>query len=73
MEPSSFLFFSDSESKLGSEVYHSLLVGGSVGVMSEYRGWKAFLGPVISGYKVVVDEISRCSGVQERSGVGDLS
>ena len=36
MEPSGLFFVSDSESELGSEAYHSLLIGGSVGVMGEY-------------------------------------
>ena len=38
VKPPGFLFFSDSESELGSEAYHSFLVGGSVGVVGDYRG-----------------------------------
>ena len=61
VEPSGFFFVSDSESELGSEAYHSLLVGGSVGVVGKYWGREAFFRPVVSGYEVVVDKISRCS------------
>ena len=61
VEPSGFLLFSDSESKLGSEAYHSFLVGGPVGVVGKNRGWEPFFGPVVSGYEVVVDKVSRCS------------
>ena len=63
MKPSGFLFFSDAESEFGSKVDHSFLVGRSVGVVGKYREWKAFFGPVVSGYEVVVDKISRCSRV----------
>ena len=61
VEPSGFFLVSDSESELGSEAYHSLLVGGSVGVMGKYWRWKALSGPVVSGYEVVVNKVSRCS------------
>ena len=61
MEPSGFFFFSDSESELGSEAYHSLLVGGSVGIVGDYGRRKSFFGPVVFGYEVVVDKVSRCS------------
>ena len=61
VKPPGFLLFSDSKSELGSEAYHSLFVGGSICVMGEYRGRKAFFGPVVSGYEVVVDKISHCS------------
>ena len=61
MEPSGFFFVSYSESELSSEAYHSLLVGGSISVVGKYWRWKAFFGPVISGHKVMVDKISRCS------------
>ena len=61
VEPSSFLLFSDSESELGSEAYHSFFVGGPVGVVGEYWRWESFFGPVVSGYEVVVDKVSHCS------------
>ena len=73
VEPPGFLLVSDSESELGSEAYHSLLVGGSVGVVGEYRGRKSFFGPVVSCYKVVVDKVSHCSRIYECLGVGDFS
>ena len=63
VEPSGFLLVSDSESELGSEAYHSLLVGGSVSIVGEYWRRKSFFGPVVSGYKVVVDKVSRCSRI----------
>ena len=73
VKPLGFLFISDSESELSSEAYHSLLVGGSIHVVGEYWGWKAFFWPVVSGYEVVIDKISCRSRVQECSGVGDFS
>ena len=63
VEPSGFLFVSDSEGELSSEVYHSFLVGGSICIVGEYRGGEAFFWPVVSGHKVVVDKVSRCSRV----------
>ena len=38
VKPPGFLLVSNSESELGSEAYHSFLIGGSVGVVSEYWG-----------------------------------
>ena len=73
VEPPGFFFFSDAESEFSSETNHSLLVGGSVGVVSEYWARKAFFGPVVSGHEVVVDEVSGCSRVEDRLGVGDFS
>ena len=61
MEPSGFFFFPDSESKLGSEAYHTLFVWGPVGVMGEYWRRESFFGPMVFGYEVVVDEVSCCS------------
>ena len=61
VEPSGFLLFSNSESELGSEAYHSLLVWGTVGVVGEYGRRKSLLGPVVFDHKVVVDKVSRCS------------
>ena len=63
MKPPGFLFFSDAESELGSKADHSFLVGGPIGVMGKYGGWEAFFGPVVFGYKVVVDKVSHCSGI----------
>ena len=73
MKPPGFLFFSDAEGEFRSEADHSLLVRGSVGIVGKYGGREAFFGPVVSGYKVVVDKVSRCSGVKECTGVGDFS
>ena len=61
MEPLGFFLVSNSESELGSETYHSLFVGRSVGVVGEYWRRKSFFGPVVSGYKVVVDKVPCCS------------
>ena len=63
MKPSGFFFVSDSEGKLGSKAYHSLLIGGSVSVVGEYGRRESFFGPMILGYKVVVNEVSGCSGI----------
>ena len=41
--------------------------------MGEYRGGESFFWPMVSGYEVVVDKISSCSGVKECPGVGDFS
>ena len=61
MKPPGFFFFSDAESELGAKAYHSLLVRGSVCIVGKYWGREAFFGPVVFGYKVVVDKISSCS------------
>ena len=36
VEPLGFFFVPDLESELSLEAYHSLFIGGSVGVVSEY-------------------------------------
>ena len=73
VEPAGFLFFSDLKGKLSLVVYHSFLVGGSVGVVGQDQGGEAFFGPVIPGYEVVIDETSGCSRVKECLGIGDFS
>ena len=73
VEPAGFLFFSDSKGKLSLVVYHSFLVGGSVSVVGQDWGGEVFFGPVIPGYKVVIDETSGCSRVEECSGIGNFS
>ena len=63
IEPAVLLFFSNSKGELGVKAYHPFLVWGSVSIVGEYRGGKAFFGPVVSGHKVVINEISCCSRV----------
>ena len=67
-----FLFFANSYG-VGSEAYHSFLVGSSICIVSIDGGRESFLWPVISGDKVVVDEASGCSGVNKGLGVDNLT
>ena len=69
----SLFLFSDVKGELGAKAYHSFLVGGSVGVMSPNGGGELFFGPVVFGYKVVVDKASCSSGVNKSTGVGNFS
>lgn len=73
VEPSLLFFFSYSEHEFGVEVYHPFLVGGPIGIICIDGQGEFFFRPMVFGNEVMVDEASSGSGVDESSGVDNLS
>ena len=55
------------------EVYHPFLVGGPISIICVDEPGEFFFRPMVVGNEVMVDEESSGSGVDESSGVDNLS
>ena len=73
VEPLLLFFFSNLESEFGAELYHPFLIRGPISIVCVDGQGKSFFGPVVSGDKVVVNETTSCSRVNESLGIDDLS